>query len=29
MGEVAAILAEDGWLEGAADSRTESKAAGY
>lgn len=29
MGEVAAILAENGWLEGAADSRTESKAAGY
>jgi gamma-glutamyltranspeptidase/glutathione hydrolase len=29
MGEVAAILAEDGWLAGAADSRPESKAAGY
>jgi gamma-glutamyltranspeptidase/glutathione hydrolase len=29
MGEVAAILAEDGWLAGAADSRSESKAAGY
>ncbi len=29
MGEVAAILAEDGWLAGAADSRSEGKAAGY
>ncbi len=29
MGEVAAILADNGWLEGAADARTESKAAGY
>jgi gamma-glutamyltranspeptidase/glutathione hydrolase len=29
IGEVAAIRAEGGWLEGAADSRTESAAAGY
>jgi gamma-glutamyltranspeptidase/glutathione hydrolase len=29
MGEVAAILAEGGWLHGAADSRVEGKAAGF
>jgi gamma-glutamyltranspeptidase / glutathione hydrolase len=29
MGEVAAILVENGWLEGAADPRVEAKAAGY
>jgi gamma-glutamyltranspeptidase/glutathione hydrolase len=29
MGEVAAILVEAGWLEGAADPRSESTAAGY
>jgi gamma-glutamyltranspeptidase/glutathione hydrolase len=29
LGEVAAILAENGWLEGAADPRVEAKASGY
>lgn len=29
VGEVAAILVENGWLEGAADPRVEAKAAGY
>lgn len=29
IGEVAAILAENGWLEGAADPRVEGKASGY
>jgi gamma-glutamyltranspeptidase/glutathione hydrolase len=29
IGEVAAILAGGAWLEGAADSRSEGKAAGY
>jgi gamma-glutamyltranspeptidase len=29
MGEVAAIEARDGWLEGAADPRTEGTAKGY
>jgi gamma-glutamyltranspeptidase / glutathione hydrolase len=29
QGEVAAILAQDGWLEGSADSRTEGTAKGY
>ncbi|HVX65441.1 MAG TPA: gamma-glutamyltransferase [Bryobacteraceae bacterium] len=29
MGEAAAILAENGWLEGAADPRVDAKAAGY
>jgi gamma-glutamyltranspeptidase len=29
IGEVAAIRSENGWLEGAADPRTESTAKGY
>jgi len=29
IGEVAAVLVSDGWIEGAADSRTEGKASGY
>jgi gamma-glutamyltranspeptidase/glutathione hydrolase len=29
IGEAAAILAEGGWLQGAADSRSEGKASGY
>jgi gamma-glutamyltranspeptidase len=29
QGEVAAIVSKDGWLEGAADPRTEGTAAGY
>jgi gamma-glutamyltranspeptidase len=29
MGEVAAILIDGGWLQGAADPRSEGQAAGY